>query len=239
MMDDTDCANDLYSLVFGIRPGQAHKLTDFVKGMLLLFPLKILEEMLTSAQGGLELFDNDSFSPLLIWDGHSRASFASIIKRSAAKAASAHTGDENMWPAKNMLPSAKLPPFLVPRKDLSSTGKALLPRCCCCTSNASAEILGVMNHSSYACLATGEDNPTVPLYLGSFFVDSFLRNPMYPLTNAQAERFGRELLKAVWMSSPSLGASSIEFRTDDRKRLVLALLLLYMTRYKKGDERCR
>lgn len=128
--DDTDCANDLYSLVFGIRPGQAHKLTDFVKGMLLLFPLRILEEMLASAQGGLDLFDNDSFSPLLIWDGHSRASFASIIRRSAAKAAGAHMGEDEdgggiMWPAKNMLPSAKLPPFLVPRKDLSSTGKIL------------------------------------------------------------------------------------------------------------------
>lgn len=63
------------------------------------------------------------------------------------------------------------------------------------------------------------------MYLGGFFVDQFLRDPGYDFGNILEARFLCEVRKAV-----IIGAYADVFNLDDRRRLLLTLLLLFKAR---------
>ncbi|GBG63346.1 hypothetical protein CBR_g37703 [Chara braunii] len=68
------------------------------------------------------------------------------------------------------------------------------------------------------------------LYIGGFYLDQFLRNPDFDFGNVLERRFMRELRKYISIAAPTHGNHGKDFSFDDRRRLLLAQLLLFKGR---------
>ncbi|CAM6112927.1 unnamed protein product [Calypogeia fissa] len=201
-------ATDMYQLINLLEPSSNGDKSEplVIATLLLLLPVDLLSSLARDPQGGCKAYDGSFQSPRLVWDKDTRARVKVVLAKEAAKV----------------------------QEVVKTKGLAGMP------SWALTKRRPVFLRS---ILVTISDNETRPLfrddagddyalemYLGGFFVDQFLRDPGYDFGNVLEERFSREIRKAVVIGAPSDGFNAYEFSFDDRRRLLLALILLFKGR---------
>eukprot|EP00897_Mesotaenium_endlicherianum_P010025 jgi/Mesen1/9050/ME000057S08477 len=210
-------ATDMYELVHLLEQHEIEVTPVTIRNMYLLLPVHMLSCLARDPLEACQLYDRESRSPELVWDEGTRGRVRALLGRELATL---------------RLLAAAAPPV-----DGERELRQLPPWALECEHDQPVFLRWV--------LATVLDNDDIPLflddedegyareiYLGGFFLDQFLRQPAYAFGGAGAgeDRLMLEVRKAVVLAAPSTGVKAERYSFDDRRRLLLALLLLFRNR---------
>lgn len=202
--DSMEAATDMYELMDVMEPGSQREEPLVIKTLLLLLPVDLLSTLTRDPSEACSMFDKNYLSPRFVWDEDTRQRVKSTLEKEALKTAFLQKGLYGI-PSWSLV--RKRPVFL-------------------------RWVLVTVSEDEQRPLFRDEeeDGYARELYLGGFYVDQFLRNPQYDFGSVLEERFMREIRKAVVIGVPTDGIHSDEFDIDDRRRLLLVLLLLFKGR---------
>ncbi|BBN14040.1 DnaJ homolog subfamily C member 13 [Marchantia polymorpha subsp. ruderalis] len=201
-------ATDMYELINVIEPNASDNRSEplVIRTLLLLLPVDLLSTLARDPHDACKMFDGSYLSPRLVWDEETRLRVKGILLKEAAKV-------QDTVIAKGV---ADFPSWSLVR------GRPVFLRWILVT---------ISDNETRPLFREDEgDDYALEMYLGGFFVDQFLRNPEYDFGGVLEERFSREIRKAVVIGAPSDGINADQFNFDDRRRLLLALLLLFKGR---------
>lgn len=200
-------ATDMYALLNIVEQGQEAKTDPLVlRTLLLLFPIDFLSMLAREPSKACDLYEGHHWSPRLVWDDGTRLRLKSRI------------ADE----------------MLQLRDCFINEGLSVIP------SWAMNEGQPVFLRWTLATVVENDARPLYrdtedvdycqELYIGGFYIDQFLRNPEFDFGVSLEERFLIEVRKAAVVGAPSGRVNDEEFDFDDKRRLLLSLLLLFKLR---------
>ncbi|EFJ24515.1 hypothetical protein SELMODRAFT_414652 [Selaginella moellendorffii] len=192
-------ATDMYEL-FSIVENCSEDDPAPIRSLLLLLPLEILSALAREPTEACKTYDGCVLSVKLVWDESRRHQVKTIIMKEAARVRTIYTnaGGLSAWSV-----DAKRPVFL--RWILAV--------------NIEGDERPLFRHD----FAEGYAQE---LYLGGYYVDQFLRGYKHSLDPVSQERLLHELRKALVVGSSTDGLYAEAFTFDDRRRVLLALLIL-------------
>eukprot|EP00250_Pteridium_aquilinum_P018104 c23944_g1_i1 orf=785-7753(-) len=196
-------ATDMYELLNIIEQGVEEKVDPLVlKTMVLLFPIDFLTLLAREPSKACDLYERQHRSPRLVWDEGTRLRLKSRIEKEALQ-----LRDKFVNEGLSAVPSWAM-----------MQGHPVFLRW---------TVANVVENDSRPLYRDSEDvDYSRELYLGGFYIDQFLRNPEFDFGIALEERFLREVRKAIVMGR--VNGQKLDF--DDRRRLLLSLLLLFKLR---------
>ncbi|CAM6026456.1 unnamed protein product [Sphagnum balticum] len=178
-----------------------------IRTLLLLLPVDLLCTLARDATKACKRYDGNYQSPRLVWDDGTRLCVTETLTKEAFKLL------ENI--VKQQEDFSSLPAWSLVRAQPVFLRWILV-----------TILYGESKVMTYSRDSKGGDDYARELYLGGFFVDHFLRDPGYDFGSTILEtRFLCEIRKAV-----VIGAYTQVFGFDDRRRLLLTLLLLFKAR---------
>ncbi|KAH9562610.1 hypothetical protein CY35_05G081400 [Sphagnum magellanicum] len=178
-----------------------------IRTLLLLLPVDLLCTLARDATKACKRYDGNYQSPRLVWDDGTRLCVTETLTKEAFKLLG------NIVKQQEDLSS-------LPAWSLVQTQPVFLRWILVTISYGESKVM------TYSRDSKGGDDYARELYLGGFFVDHFLRDPGYDFGSTILEtRFLCEIRKAV-----VIGAYTQVFGFDDRRRLLLTLLLLFKAR---------
>ncbi|KAH9554372.1 hypothetical protein CY35_08G060500 [Sphagnum magellanicum] len=197
-------ATDMYELMSILDPVNMDKnqAAVVIRTLLLLLPVDLLSTLARDPIEACKMYDGNYQSPRLVWDDGRRQCVRQILMDEAFK-----VGDTVMEQDLSSLPAW----------SLVQSPQPMFLRWILVT---------ISDDESQAMYRDDrEDGYAREMYLGGFFVDQFIRDPGYDFGSILEGRFLCEIRKAV-----AIGAYAEVFDFDDRRRLLLALLLLFKAR---------
>ncbi|KAI5070204.1 hypothetical protein GOP47_0014547 [Adiantum capillus-veneris] len=197
-------ATDMYELLNIIEQGLEENVDPVVlRTMVLLFPIDFLTLLAREPSKAFDLYESQHRSPRLVWDEGTRLRLKSRIEKEIMKVRDSFM-NEGL--------------YAVPSWAMVAQGRPVFLRW---------TVANVVENDSRPLYRDSEDvDYSQELYLGGFFIDQFLRNPEFDFGMALEERFLREVRKAIVMGK--VNGQELDF--DDRRRLLLSLLLLFKLR---------
>ncbi|KAH7284662.1 hypothetical protein KP509_34G065300 [Ceratopteris richardii] len=197
-------ATDMYELLNIIERSVEEQVDPVVlRTMVLLFPIDFLTLVAREPSKACDLYEGQHWSPLLVWDQGSRSRLKSWIEKETLKVRDTFM-NEGLHSVPPWSIAGEFPPVFL-----------------------RWIVANVVDNDSRPLYKDYEDvDYSRELYLGGFFMDQFLRNPEYDFGVPLEERFLREVRKAIVMGKS--GGQELDF--DDRRRLLLSLLLLFKLR---------
>ena len=177
-----------------------------LRTMVLLFPIDFLTLLAREPSKACDLYEKQHWSARLVWDEGSRRHLKSRLEGEMLQ-----VQDGFLNGGLSVIPSWSMhegPPVFL-RWTLAT----------------------ILENDSRPLYKDTEDvDYSSELYLGGFFIDQFLRNPEFDFGIAHEERFLREIRKSIVVGAlPNIeGGQILDF--DDRRRLLLSLLLLFKLR---------
>ncbi|CAM6077021.1 unnamed protein product [Sphagnum tenellum] len=178
-----------------------------IRTLLLLLPVDLLCTLARDATKACKRYDGNYQSPRLVWDDGTRLCVTETLTKEAFKLL------ENI--VKQQEDFSSLPAWSLVQAQPVFLRWILV-----------TILYGESKVMTYSRDSKGGDDYARELYLGGFFVDHFLRDPGYDFGSTILEaRFLCEIRKAV-----VIGAYTQVFNFDDRRRLLLTLLLLFKAR---------
>lgn len=172
-----------------------------IQTFLRLLPLDLLSTLARDPTEACRRFEDVFYSPQLVWDEGKRFLVKAAVSKEVLK-----FKESTQYKTLSILPEWSLGP-----------GQAVFVRWI---------LITILYGDSKAMYRDSEaDFYAREMYLGGFFVDQFLRDPGYDFGTTLEARFLCEIRKAV-----VIGAYADVFNFDDRRRLLLTLLLLFKAR---------
>lgn len=197
-------ATDMYELINMVEPSRNdNDGADpmVIQTLLLLLPVDLLSIVARDPVEACKRYQGNYQSPRFVWDDGKRLRVKQTLSREALK----------LQEQVRKQGLSKLSAWSL------ETGQAVFMRWIIIT------ILYGETKAMYR--DTEQDGYALEMYLGGFFVDQFLRDPGYDFGSILEGRFLCEIRKAV-----VIGAYADVFNFDDRRRLLLTLLLLFKAR---------
>lgn len=196
-------ATDMYELLNIIEQGVEEKVEPLVlRTMVLLFPIDFLTMLAREPSKACDLYERQHQSPRLVWDEGTRLRLKSRVDKETMQLKDSFVNEG----------LSAVPPWAMLQ------GRPVFLRW---------TVANVVENDSRPLYRDSEDvDYSRELYLGGFFIDQFLRNPEFDFGIALEERFLREVRKAIVMGKAN--GQVLDF--DDRRRLLLSLLLLFKLR---------
>lgn len=201
-------ATDMYELlnIIEIRAGKGKEEPLAIITLLLLLPLELLSTVAHDPSESCEMYNGQCQSPRLVWNEDRRVRVKAIIREEA----------ENMQK-------------LVANKGLNSMPSWFLKK------QQPVFLRWVLiktfgNDSEPLYKDNQADGYAREMYIGGFYIDQFLRNPEFDFGTAIELRFVHELRKAIIMRASKDANGTEVFDFEDKRRLLLALLLLFKLR---------
>ncbi|KAH7421759.1 hypothetical protein KP509_13G074000 [Ceratopteris richardii] len=197
-------ATDMYELLNIIEQSIEEKVDPVVlRTMVLLFPIDFLTLLAREPSKACDLYEGKHWSPCLVWDEGTRLRLKLWIENELLNVRDTFVNEG----------LCAVPPWAIVGQV-----RPIFLRWTLAT---------VIENDSRPLYRDSEDvDYSQELYLGGFFIDQFLRNPEFDFGIALEERFLREVRKAIVMGKVS--GQNLDF--DDRRRLLLSLLLLFKLR---------
>ncbi|XP_024368115.1 uncharacterized protein [Physcomitrium patens] len=197
-------ATDMYELINIIESSKKDSKgvrPIVIQTFLLLLPLDLLSTLARDPVEACRKFDGASQTPRLVWDEGKRV----LVKETLSKEARKLQG------ALQQQDLSHLPTWSM------EEGQAVFVQWI---------LITILYGDTKAIYRDSEQvGYAREMYLGGFFVDQFLRDPGFDFGNILEARFLCEVRKAV-----IIGAYADVFNFDDRRRLLLTLLLLFKAR---------
>lgn len=197
-------ATDMYELVNIVessRKDSSSVQPTVIETFLLLLPLDLLSTIARDPAEACRKFDGAFQSPRLVWDEGKRL----LVKKTLTKEV------RKLQDAKQQQKLSHFPTWTM------EGGQPVFVRWI---------LITILYGDTKAMYRDSEQTGYArEMYLGGFFLDQFLRDPGYDFGNILEARFLCEVRKAV-----VIGAYADVFNFDDRRRLLLSLLLLFKAR---------
>eukprot|EP01018_Ginkgo_biloba_P000780 Gb_17024 [translate_table: standard] len=201
-------ATDMYELLHIIEHTSENEREEpiVIKTLLLLLPIELLSVIARDPSEACDLYDGHFQSPRLVWDEGTRLRVESTIRKEAANVQKV-TANEGLASMPSWSLKEQHPVFL-------------------------RWVLTTIFDNERAPLYEGDEleGYAREMYIGGFYIDQFLRNPEFDFGIAIEERFLHEVRKAIIIGAQADGISTRAFDFDDKRRLLLALLLLFKLR---------
>lgn len=200
-------ATDMYELLNIIEQGVEEKVDPVVlRTMVLLFPIDFLTMLAREPSKACDLYERQHWSPRLVWDEGTRLSLKSRIEEEMLQLRDSFVNEG----------LSAVPPWAMVQ------GQPVFLRW---------TLANVVENDTRPLYRDTEDvDYSQELYLGGFFIDQFLRNPEFDFGISLEERFLREVRKAIVVGALPRRVNTQESDFDDRRRLLLSLLLLFKLR---------
>jgi DnaJ family protein C protein 13 len=177
-----------------------------LRTMVLLFPIDFLTMLAREPSKACDLYERRHWSPRLVWDEDSRQHLNLRLEAEMGK-----LRDSFVNQGLSAIPSWSI-----------TQGQPVFLRWTLATFQE--------NDTRPVYKDSGDVDYSRELYLGGFFIDQFLRNPEFDFGISLEERFLRDVRKAIVLGALSQKKDSQELDFDDRRRLLLSLLLLFKLR---------
>lgn len=207
--DSMEEATDMYELFDLIEhtPGKTKEEPLVIKTLLLLLPIELLSAIARDPSEACDMYNGHFQSPRLVWDEGTRLRVKATIRKEAENVQKL-AANEGLTSIPSWFLKEQRPVFL--RWVLIA-------------------IFDDERKSLYK--DSKEQGYAREMCIGGFYIDQFLRNPEFDFGTTMEERFLHEVRKAIIIgTSPTDEISTETFDFDDKRRFILALLLLFKLR---------
>lgn len=207
--DSMEEATDMYELFDLIEPtpGKTKEEPLVIKTLLLLLPIELLSAIARDPSEACDMYNGHFQSPRLVWDEGTRLRVKTTIRKEAEYVRRL-AENEGLTSIPSWYLKEQRPVFL------------------------RWVLIAIFNDERKSLYKDSKEQGYArEMYIGGFYIDQFLRNPEFDFGAAIEERFLHEVRKAIIVGASSTNEFSIEkFDFDDKRRFILALLLLFKLR---------
>lgn len=207
--DSMEGATDMYELFDLVEhtPGKTKEKPLVIKTLLLLLPVELLSAIARDPSEACDMYNGHFQSPRLVWDEGTRLRVKVTIRKEAENVQMLAT-NEGLTSIPSWFLKEQRPVFL------------------------RWVLIAIFNDERKSLYKDSKEQGYArEMCIGGFYIDQFLRNPEFDFGTAMEERFLHEVRKAIIIGASSTDEISTEtFDFDDKRRFILALLLLFKLR---------